>query len=141
MWPSTRPRTFTLRKSQMDKHVHTYQLNDEGSYIMEVQTKEGWMCLDAMRCMDSLGRLFNHSSKPNLKPFRALYVRGKWRVGFLANRDIPASEELTWDYTCPPQGQQWLYKCSPTAKSKVCLQPARYCSSTRLEPFSSYYTP
>ena len=106
------------KRSGMDDHIHQYDLTGEGSYIMEVQTKEGWYCLDATRRMGSLGRLLNHSANPNLKPFRPLWVRGKWRVGFLAIRDIAAGEELTWHYSCPPQGHQWLYR-HPHMKAQV----------------------
>ena len=98
-------------------HVNEYDRNNEGSYILEIQTPEGWVCLDATRRMGSIGWLMNHSSNPNLKPFRALFVRGKWRVGFLAITDIGVGEELTWNYGSPPQGHQWLYK-----------KPPQYCS-------------
>ena len=63
------------------KHIHEYELNGKGSYILEVQTKEGWWCLNATRALGTVGRLLNHSTWPNLKPFHPLLVRGKWRVG------------------------------------------------------------
>jgi len=37
----------------------------------------------------------NHSANPNLRPFHPLHICGKWRVGFLAARDIKVGEELT----------------------------------------------
>ena len=88
--------------------IAKYDLNGEGCYILEVQTPKGWACLDATRRMGSVGRLMNHSAKPNLKPFQPLHIRSKWRVGFLAVRGIKVGEELTWDYGSPPGGHQWL---------------------------------
>lgn len=97
-------------RRQMSNHIEEYDRNEEGSYILEIQTKDGWFCLDATRAMGTMGRLLNHSSKPNIKPFRPLYLRKKWRVGFVALRDIYPGEEIMWDYGCPPDGLQWLYR-------------------------------
>ena len=77
------------------QHIHEYELNGEGSYILEVQTKEGWWCLNATRALGTVGRLLNHSTRPNLKPFHPLLVRGKWRVGFIAQRANEPQEELS----------------------------------------------
>jgi len=41
--------------------------------------------------------------KPKSEPIQPLFVWGKWRVGFLAIRDVGVGEELTWDYGSPPQ--------------------------------------
>ena len=103
-------------RNQMADRISEYELNGEGCYLLEVQTPKGWFCLDATRRMGSVGRLMNHSVKPNLRPFRPLHIRGKWRVGFLAVRDIKAGEELTWDYGSPPGGHKWL-----------CRRPAPEC--------------
>ena len=108
---------------ELQKHVRIYDLNDECCYVLEVQTKEGWVCLDATRKVGTLGRLLNHSSRPNLKPFRPLHVRGKWRAGFIALCPIKAGEELLWDYGCPPEGQKWLYRHPQVPVDKVCTCP------------------
>ena len=47
------------------------------------------LCLDATRRFKDIGRLINHSATEyNLKPGRPTYLRGKWRVGMIAVRDI-----------------------------------------------------
>jgi len=97
----------------MAKHIEEYEWNGEGSYILEGQTPKGWVCLDATRRMGSVGHLLNHSPNPNLKPVQPLHIRGKWRVGFLAVRDIKVAEELTWDYSSPPEGHKWLCRTPP----------------------------
>lgn len=100
-------------RKQMANHIAEYELNREGCYILEVQTLKGWVCLDATRRMGSVGCLMNHSANPNLRPFRSLHIRGKWRVGFLAARDIKMGEELTWEYGSPPEGHKWLCRRPP----------------------------
>ena len=44
-------------------HVREYERNNEGSYILEVQTSEGWVCYTPD---GSIGRLMNHSSSTYL---------------------------------------------------------------------------
>ena len=62
------------RLRQRAAHMKEYDMNGEGSYILEIQTSDGKWCLDATRRMDSLGRLMNHSVCPSLKPFKPLFV-------------------------------------------------------------------
>lgn len=68
------------------------------------------MCFDATRRRYSYGRLLNHSIPGNVKPFRPLFVRNKWRIGFMSMRHIRVGEVLVWDYACPPEGNKWLYR-------------------------------
>ena len=103
-------------RKDMESREEEYRLNGEGCYILEAQTPVGWLCFDATRKVGSLGRLINHSSTPNLRPFRPLQIERKWRVGFLATRTIRAGEELVYDYGCEPSGLPWLYR-----RQKVCL--------------------
>ena len=49
----------------------------------------------------------NHAPKA-VATLCPLFIRGKWRVGFTAARDLHAGDELTWDYGCPPKGIEWL---------------------------------
>ena len=87
-----------------------YIANGEGCYVMDVQTSQGWMCFDATRRFLSPGRLMNHARRceATLTPFKPVLLGGKWRVGFLASRDLQPGEELTWDYGCSPGGIHWL---------------------------------
>lgn len=92
------------------RHEEEYEKNGEGCYILDVLTKDGWVCLDATRSFLSFGRLLNHASKSlaTLSPHTPLLVEGKWRVGFTATGDLLPGDELTWDYSCPPEGIMWL---------------------------------
>ncbi len=79
-----------------------YVMNDEGSYVLEVQLPNGngWICLDATRNYNSFGRYINHASRNlvNIRMHAPLMVRKKWRVGFYATRKIEIGEELAYDY-------------------------------------------
>lgn len=68
--------------------------------VFDVCTPEGWVTLDTTRRYNTIGRLMNHAPvrKATVKPFKALHVGDKWKVAFLAVRDIEEGEELTWDY-------------------------------------------
>lgn len=70
------------------------------------------MCLDATRWYAIPGHFLNDAQALSaiLKPFRPLFFKGKLRVAFLATRNIKKGEELTWDYSCPPENQQWLMR-------------------------------
>lgn len=97
------------------RYEKEYAANDEGCYILDILTKEGWFCIDSTRSL-SLGRLLNHAPKTiaTLTPFKPLLINGKWRVGFTAARDLIAGEELTWDYGVSPGGINWLKRCAQT---------------------------
>lgn len=87
-----------------------YSLNSEGCYILDAQLPQGkgWICLDATRNVNCWSRYINHSIKPNLKLFRPLMIRGKWRVGFVATRDIKEGEALSYDYGQQKKAPTWL---------------------------------
>ena len=89
-----------------------YSYNNEGSYILESQDKEGrWLCFDATRRYGTYGRYINHSrGKPNIKLHLPLLARGKLRVAFLSTCPIARGEELLYDYGVSPQGEAWLRK-------------------------------
>ncbi len=102
----------TYPRAQREAKELEYAANDEACMIFEVQTRNGWICLDATRKTDSIGRLLNHAP-PRLataRAHKAVLLNGEWRVGFYAIRDLSIGEEVTWDYNCPPEGQQWLFK-------------------------------
>lgn len=107
-------------RSQRKEKEEIYALNDEPCMILEVETPRGWYCLDATRRFNTLGRLLNHAPphEATAKPSKPLFVKGKWRVGFLALKNLSPGQELTWDYGCPPQGQQWLMR-RPRVGSKI----------------------
>ena len=102
-------------RRERQKHEDVYELNNEGCMILEVETSQGWFCLDATRRHNTLGRLMNHAPprKATLRPFKPLFVKGKWRVGFIAVKDLDPNTELTWDYGCVADGQEWLMKRPP----------------------------
>ena len=95
---------------EREEMVRVYEANGEGSYIMEVQAGNKKLCLDATVNVDSWGRYINHANcnQANLRMHPALFVRGKWRVAFLARRDIMAGEELSYDYGLLKGRPEWM---------------------------------
>lgn len=74
--------------TKMDYMFKLYELNHD-SY-----------CLDATN-YGNIGRFFNHSCDPNIRPIRVSYDHNDFRfpnVAFFALRDIAPFEELTYDY-------------------------------------------
>ena len=37
-------------RKEMAARLVEYRVNEEGWYVIEVLTKDGWLCLDAARC-------------------------------------------------------------------------------------------
>ena len=73
--------------SERKKYEEMYNLNGEGSYIIESFSTIpncGRMCWDATRRYHQIGRYINHAQKLNAKVTRPYEVRGKWRIGFVA---------------------------------------------------------
>ena len=88
-------------RAEMKTHVEEYQKNGEGSYIITSQHPVGGgtrLCWDASRTFNQLGRYINHTINPNAILSPPKYVRSKWRVGFLAAKDIDEGDEVVWDY-------------------------------------------
>ena len=75
--------TAVYPRKERSKHEEEYQVNEEGCFILDVLTKDGWFCLDATRELNSLGRLMNYAPKSlaMLTPYKPLLLNGKWRVG------------------------------------------------------------
>ena len=93
--------TRVFKRSELEHVKKEYELNNEGSYIVESAYpvgKEGHLCFDATRKYHQFGRYFNHARCPNSVITPPFNIRGKWRVGFLAVRDIDAGDEVVWDY-------------------------------------------
>ena len=107
MYASTQWYTRTDR----EKWEREYTINGEGCYVLEVLLSTGkWLCLDATRNFKSYGRLINHSRQAlaNLRSHTPLLVRGKWRVGLYASRDIEKGEELSYDYGDQPNKPKFM---------------------------------
>ena len=102
---------------QRAEREQEYMANEEGCYILDILTCDGWMCLDATRKYGTVGRLLNHAPKSlaTLTTSKPMVIRGRWRVAFLAARDLSSGEELTWDYGCKPDGIEWLRRRSRTS--------------------------
>ena len=50
----------------------------------------------------------NHSVMPNAKAVPPWFVRGKYRLGFLATQEIPEGNEVVWDYGMRDSELPWL---------------------------------
>lgn len=40
----------------------------------------------------------NHAQQGNAKLTSPMYVRGKWRIGFISIRNIEEGDEVVWNY-------------------------------------------
>ena len=69
---------------------------EEGQRHYYFMTLSNTETIDAHR-KGSLGRFLNHSCEPNCRTEK-WQVRGERCIGIFASRDIPAGEELTFDY-------------------------------------------
>ena len=88
-------------RRQMQSHIDEYKRNGEGSYIIASKHPVGGetrLCWDATRYFDQLGRYINHGKNFNATTTAPRFARGKWRIGFVAVRDIKVGEEILWDY-------------------------------------------
>ena len=79
------------------------EVDARGMYIIETSFEEkrgsGRLCFDAMDRLHHPGRFIKRVAKgANIKPAKPQFIRGKWRVGFLAVRDILEGEELAYAY-------------------------------------------
>ena len=92
---------ITYPRREMEKYVHEYDKNDEGCYIVTSSYPVGAktrLCWDATRYCHQYGRYLNHAQKPNATLTSPVYVRDKWRIGFVAASDINVGDEVVWDY-------------------------------------------
>ena len=88
--------------SELHKELEQeYQKNGEGSFTVQTAypiPDVGRLCFDATRRYRDVGRLINHSPHPNLSISQPIHLRGKWRLGLMAIRDIAPDTEITFDY-------------------------------------------
>lgn len=89
----------------------SYAKNGEGCYVLEVVAGGRKLCLDATM-NHSWGKYINHAPDryQNVKLHRPLLISGKWRVAFLAVRDISAGEELFLDYRQEQADPEWMHQ-------------------------------
>ena len=94
------------------KKDRDYIKSNMGCFILEVQLPhdKGWLCLDATLNINCWGRYINHSTEPNLKIWKPMKVRDKWRVGFTAVRFIKKGEELRYNYGKQKNAPEWMKK-------------------------------
>ncbi|CAH0388815.1 unnamed protein product [Bemisia tabaci] len=73
------------------------QDENTGSYMYYFVHSNKHYCIDATEETDRLGRLINHSRNGNLYP-KIILIDKQPRLVLLANQDIAAGEEVTYDY-------------------------------------------
>ena len=120
-------RVYPVGSPEAAELAKEYELNGEGSFVLEtaypVPQLGVCMCFDATRRYKDVGRLINHSSVGcNLKPAMPVYVRGKWRVGMIAVRDIFVGQELTYDYGV--RTEVWMKKRKVSTEAEESEQQA-----------------
>lgn len=108
-WLTEYKAAYTYPPSEQAKHESEYDLNQvKGSYIVESQYPipgVGKLCWDATYYYHQLGRYLNHAQQANAEITRPFFARGKWRIGFVAIRNIAMGEEVVWDYGV--RGEPW----------------------------------
>ena len=90
-------RVYPVGSAEEAQLAAEYDRNGEGSYVLYtayvVPEFGARLCFDATRRFKDLSRLINHATTGyNTKPGRPAYLRGKWRVGLVAVRDISEGE-------------------------------------------------
>ena len=101
---------YSVKEKATYERLH--ELNTAGSYVIETYysvPKVGRLCFDATERFHHPGRYINHVARGgNVRLSCPFFIRGKWRIGFLALRNISAGEELAYDYLDRDREQQWL---------------------------------
>ena len=59
-----------------DRPVHEEE-NGEGCYVLDMLTRDSWMCLDATRSFSSVGRLLDHAAR-SVATLIPLQVSSSW---------------------------------------------------------------
>lgn len=91
---------------------YQHDINEAGSYVIETAYSAPGLkklCFDATERYHHPGRYINHVPRGfNLKLKGPYFIRNKWRVGFVAVRDVEAEEELCYDYGL--RSEAWMRK-------------------------------
>ena len=101
--------TGVYSKKEHQRQEMEYYFNEEIVATVEAKVDGRVMFFDGTRRLNQFGSLINHSTRPNCKPFPPVFVRGKYRIGFLALKNICKDQELTWDYNYRDPKWPWLY--------------------------------
>ena len=87
--------------TQREQYEEEYKKNREVSHIFDCMypiPKVGRMCFDATRRYHQLGRYINRALPPNAVLTRPYWVRNKWRIGFIATREIEEGDEVVCNH-------------------------------------------
>lgn len=85
--------TAMKRLSQDRTRKHFYILNLDGSELIDASFK------------GNKARFINHSCDPNCETQKWM-VRGEWRVGIFAIKDLEVGDEITFDYNFQRVGKE-----------------------------------
>ena len=113
-------RTYRVYPVGSEEEARLARENEEGSYVLSTaHTVPGAgtrLSFDATTRYRDISRLINHSPKGfNSTPGSPVHVRGEWRVGMVAVRDIAEGEELVYDYGV--RSEDWM-KARKKARSR-----------------------
>lgn len=125
-------------RRDMKAHIDQYDKNGEGCYIITSKHPVGdetRLCWDATRYLHQYGRYMNHAQHFNATTTTPQYIRGKWRIGFLAVRDIVAGEEVLWDYGVRGEEEQGM--CQSVDEEKA--GPSGFVPKTEVRITSKQY--
>ena len=94
---------------EKSKYENVHEMNSAGSYVVETYypvLKVERLCFDVTERFHHPGRYVARGG--NIRLSCSIFIRGKWRIGFLAIRHINVGEELAYDYLDRDKEQQWL---------------------------------
>ena len=107
---------FITKQQKLEKIIE-YEVDKEGSYIIDCTWRDKPMAVDGTKFDGTLGRLVNHCKGANLRPFRLLEIHpyllrevnegGIPRVALQCVKPILPGEELCWDYCLKPGETEW----------------------------------
>lgn len=134
-------RVYPVGSPEESQLANEYDANEEGSYVIStaypVPQFGARLCFDATRRYRDVGRLINHCSlTPNLKLGKPLFLRGKWRVGMIALRNVFVGQELTYDYGI--RSEQWMKRSGKRSQATMSGGETRAGKGTRQGKGSAY---
>ena len=129
--------------SERRRREEQHDLNEAGSYVIDTAYSTPTskkLCFDATERYHHPGRYINHAARGfNLKLKGPYSIRRKWRIGFVAVRDVEAGEELCFDYGL--RSEAWMRKGrlvdgrvtggSDSEKSTTVSRKGKVCDDTK----------
>ncbi|KAI8928474.1 hypothetical protein BC831DRAFT_397469, partial [Entophlyctis helioformis] len=116
------------------ERLRTIYKGHHNQYFLDYAHK---LVVDACR-KGTIGRFINHSCNPNCR-IEKWYVKGEYRIGIFAAKDIEPGSELTYDYRYDSFGLMQPCFCGSSncrGVSRFSLWPCRHLRNLTIPPSS-----